>query len=156
MNQPWIAGFLGLLVISSASGQVTPASPKKFTTRPIGGRSGVGAELTPPPEDPTTRFVTYFVLSESRGWTSADGKPITGKLIAFENGIVEMPKGSAQAAAVDPPANPTVTSAGKARLLVNNKPFEVPLARLSEADREFIENTRAAHAKKAAASTNEK
>jgi hypothetical protein len=150
MNASWIAASLGLLAISAAA-QVTPASPKKFTTRPIGSRSGVGAEVIPPPEDPKTRHITYFVLSESREWTSADGKPITGKLIAFENLVVDMPKGSAQADSPVPPVNPTVISAGKLRLLVNNKPFEVPLERLSQEDREFAENVRAAHAKKAAA-----
>lgn len=148
MNHPWTAGFLGLLFISSAAGQVTPASPKKFATRPIGSGSGAGVEITPPPDDPKTRYVTYCVLSESREWTSSDGKPISGKLIAFENLVVEMPKGSVQAPAPVPPAHPTVISSGKLRLLVNNKPFEVPLERLSQEDRDFAEKIRAAHAKK--------
>ena len=50
-----------------------------------------------------------------------------------------------------PPANPTVTRAGKVRMLVNQKPVEIALDRLSEADREFIGQLQVALAKKAAA-----
>ena len=144
-----IAALLGFLVISFASAQVTPAHPKKFTTRSIGERGASTSEILAPPEDPKVRHVTYFVLTDFRQWTSSDGKPLSGRLIAFEDLVVETPKGSDQPSAPVPPENPTVVAAGKLRLLVNNKPFELPLERLSQADQDFVETVRAAHAKKA-------
>ena len=50
-----------------------------------------------------------------------------------------------------PPTKPTVARGGKVRLLVNQKPVEIALDRLSEADREFIAQLQASLAKKAAA-----
>jgi hypothetical protein len=145
MNPFRHAGCLGWLIVSSATGQVTPAHPTNFKTRPIGDRAAIGGDLVPAPGKSTTRHITYFVLSESRQWTSSEGKPITGKLIAFEDQVVESTPEASETAPV-PPRHPTVIAAGKVRLLVNNKPFEVALERLSPPDREFIEKTRATHA----------
>ena len=72
-------------------------------------------------------------------------------MIAFEDLVAEAPKGSADPVMPAPPANPTVTRGGKVRLLVNQKPVETALDRLSEADREFIGQVQAALAKKSAA-----
>jgi hypothetical protein len=49
-----------------------------------------------------------------------------------------------------PPANPTVVKDGKARLLVDTRPYELPLDRLSQADRDFIEKIRTAAARTSA------
>jgi hypothetical protein len=47
-----------------------------------------------------------------------------------------------------PPAQSTLVQNDKIRLLVNRKPVEVALSRLSQADRDFMENMSAALAKK--------
>jgi hypothetical protein len=145
-----LAGLLGSHVVLSASAQVTPAHPKNFKTRPIGARGASATEILRPEEPPKVRQITYFVLADFRQWTSSDGRPLSGKLIAFEDLVVETPQGSELPSAAVPPEHPTVVAAGKVRLLVNNKPFEVPLERLSQTDRDFVEKLRAAHARKAA------
>ena len=146
MPAPSLLAFL--VVTPAAHAQVVPANPTKFKTRSIGGNTGGDVRVTPRDDGPDMRrFVTYLVLADSRTWTSADGKPVTGKLIAFEDLVVEVPAGSAEPPQPALPEHPTVVRAGKARLLVNNKPFEIPLARLSAPDREFIEAIRAARAK---------
>jgi hypothetical protein len=138
---------------------VIPATPGGFTTRVNGpgssslgvsgsGSSGLGITSRPKTQEKTVRTITYVALSEPRQWQSADGKSLLGKLIAFEDMTVEVklaPGQQPQPAA--PPAipdKPTVVRDGKARLLVDTKPFEVLLTRLSEEDQKFIENIRAA------------
>ena len=128
---------------------VAPASPKKFITRPLGNTASAGATIEQVrPEDSKTRYVTHLVLSEVRQWTSSDGKPLVGKLIAFEDLVAETPKGAAAPEPPTPPEHPTVVRGGKVRLLVNQKAFEVFLARLSAEDQTLVEQTRLAHAKK--------
>ncbi len=149
--------FSGFLVTSPAVAQVDfPAnptvSPKKFSTRPIGGGVNPGALVdsgTTP--NPNVRHITYIVLYEYRMWTSTEGKPLEAKLIAFEDLVVEAPKDAAEPVMPRPPAHPTVTREGKIRLLVGKKPVEIALDRLSQSDREFIDQMKAALAKKAAA-----
>lgn len=152
-----IAPLLGLLGTTYVFGQADfPANPmvtpKKFTTRPIGGGVNPGAVIdSAKTENPKVRYVTHVVLYENRMWTSAEGKPLEAKLIAFEDLIAEAPKGTAEPVMPAPPANPTVTRGGKVRLLVDKKPVEIALDRLSEQDREFVTQIQAALAKKAAA-----
>jgi hypothetical protein len=86
-------------------------------------------------------------LSELRPWISSDGKTILGRLIAFEDVTIETPKG-APVPEFTPPPDPTVVKEGKARLLVKNKTYVLPLTRLSQDDRDFIESVRAATANK--------
>ena len=57
-----------------------------------------------------------------------------------------MTEGNAAPLAV--PKNPTVVREGKARVLVNAKPFEIALDRLGAEERKFIEETRSALAAK--------
>ena len=153
-----IARILGLFLTSSVFGQSEfPANPmvtpKKFTTRPIGGGVNTGAVIdSAKTENPKVRYVTHIVLYENRMWTSTEGKPLEAKLIAFEDLVAEAPKGTAEPVMPAPPANPTVTRGGKVRLLVDKKPVEIALDRLSEQDREFIGQIQAALAKKAAES----
>lgn len=84
-------------------------------------------------------------------WSNKEGKPLEAGLIAFEDLVAEVPKGSAEPVMPDPPANPTLIRDGKIRLLVKQKPVEIAIDRLSQADREFIDQMKAALAKKAAA-----
>jgi hypothetical protein len=157
MKIPRVPVFLVLLGVTQALAQVDiPANPmvtpKKFKTRSVGGGVNPGATVDPGPSaNPNVRYVTHIVLCDYRMWTSTEGKPLEAKLIAFEDLVAEAPKGSAEPVMPAPPANPTVTRGGKVRLLVNRKPVETALDRLSEADREFIGQLQAALAKKAAA-----
>jgi hypothetical protein len=84
-------------------------------------------------------------------WTSTEGKPLLGKLIAFEDLVAEAPKGAAAPAMPSAPDKLTVTRGDKIRLLVNQKPVEVGMERLCTQDREFVAQIEAAVAKKAAA-----
>jgi len=139
-----------VLIAFSASlplrAQVVPATPKKFETRGIGdGFKGGGAVNVAPPRTQTTvRTVTHIVLGEPRQWKMSDGKFFAGKLIAFEDIVME---GNAAAAPVVP-KKPTVVRDGKARVLVNAKPYEVALDRLGAEEQKFIEDTRASIAAK--------
>jgi hypothetical protein len=91
------------------------------------------------------RYTTHVVLSESRIWTSAEGKPLEAKLLAFEDLVVEKAQGNETPDLPEPPKHPTVVRDGKVRLLIGKKPVELPLARLSQADRDFVERIRRAH-----------
>jgi len=146
-----IEGMIGLLLVCGISAQgVTPTAPKRMITRPTGGGSSGGISVVDPPADSKVRHTTHIVLAESRQWTSTDGKTLQAKLLAFEDIVVETPK-DAQPAAPVPPATVTVIRAGKIRLVSEQKPFELALDRLSQADRDFVEVIDAAHAKKPAA-----
>ncbi len=152
----WLAS-LGTAAVLPALAQVEiPANPmvtpKKFATRSVGGgvNPGVAIDSTKPANS-TQRYVTHIVLYDNRYWTSSEGKPLEAKLIAFEDLVAEAPQGSAEPVMPTPPKNPTVTREGKVRLLVNKKPVEIALDRLSVADREFIDQMKAALVKKAAA-----
>lgn len=140
---------IGLLAAAGSAQVVLPPHPKQTSIRPLGG----GVNVRPQEEKKPTavkRYVTHLVLSESRIWRSADGKTLEGKLIAFEDSVTEAPANAAQPPAPEPPQNPTVVRADKARLLVNGKAFEIPLLRLVKVDQDFIEQVRAGHAKRAA------
>ena len=147
-----IEGGIGLLLVCASCAQgVMPTTPRRTITRPTGGGSSGGVSIvTPdPPADTKVRHTTHIVLAESRQWTSTDGKTLQARLLAFEDLVVETPKG-AQPAAPVLPANVTVIRVGKIRLASEQKPFELALERLSQADRDFVESVNAAHAKKPA------
>ncbi|MEX1115230.1 MAG: hypothetical protein WEB53_08265 [Akkermansiaceae bacterium] len=150
-----MVGVFGSVIISPAWSQlVVPAHPKKFTTRPIGSGNSGGVAVDVVPRESAkavARYVTHIVLYDDRMWTSTEGKPLLGKLIAFEDLVAEAPKGAAAPAMPSAPDKPTVTRGDKIRLLVNQKPVEVGMERLCTHDREFIAQIEAAVAKKAAA-----
>lgn len=152
MKAIYLAGFFGLWISTPVISQVVvPAHPKKFTTRPLGNGGGVAVDVQPrEPTKSVVRYVTHIILFDDRMWTSTEGKPLSGKLIAFEDLVAETPKGAAAPVMPSAPEKPTATRGGKIRLLVNKKPVEVALARLSESDREFVSQIEAALAKKAA------
>lgn len=136
----------------AAQGQVvSPTTGKKFHTRTIngsGGNNGISINAaTVKPAASKARLVSYFSLSDVRQWKSADGRSLLGSIIAFEDAVVEIdaatPAAAREAAQKAPapalPAKPTLLRDGKVRLLVNNQPFEVQLATLSDEDRKFVE-----------------
>lgn len=147
--------FLGLPGLLPVSAQLDVpdnpmVNPKKFTTRPIGG--GVNAGITVEPgKAPATkvRYTTHIILYQNRMWSNTEGKPLEAGLLAFEDLVAESPNGKAAPIMPEPPKNPTLIRDGKIRLLVKQKPVEIALDRLSVADREFIDQMKAALAKKA-------
>ena len=143
MNAFLPAAVFGLLATLPLAAQVAiPATPKKFDTQRIGdaasGGSTVNAAPVKPP--PIVKTITHIVLGEPRQWKMTDGKSYLGKLIAFEDIVVV---GNAPAT-LTVPKNPTVVREGKARLLLESKPYEVPLQNFGAEERKFIEETRAA------------
>lgn len=146
---------LVLAVALPAGGQVvSPTTGKKFETRTIngsGGNGGVSVNAVAPPPVAKARLVSYFSLSDVRQWKSTDGKSLLGSIIAFEDAVVEVEAANAAAAreavqkapAATLPAKPTLVRDRKVRLLVNQKPVEVPLERLSDEDRQFVEDLKA-------------
>lgn len=134
---------VGIFWPAETWGQVVPAHPGRFVTRPVGPVSpGPGVTVVPRNPEPKVRQVTYLILSEERQWLSTEGKQVTGKLIAFEEVVVEGVKGDVPLPQPALPSHPTVVREGKVRLLVNRKASEVPLERLVEPDREFVEKVR--------------
>lgn len=127
-----------------AAAQVVPAHPRQPVARPIGGGLSGGSTVEPSPKAPAKkRVVTHVLLSAERVWTSTDGRTQTGKLIAFEDSVVEVAADAPEPPPPAPPDHPTVVRDGKARLLIGKKAFEIPLTRLVAADRGFIEQVRA-------------
>ena len=145
MKSLHIAVALALTAPLGVRGQVVPATPTKFTTRAIGDNttsSSVGVATVKP--QIATRTITHIVLGAPRQWKLVDGKSFIGKLIAFEDIVVETQKGPAPATAPAIPAKPTLVRNGNARFFVNSKPYELPVARLGPDERKFIEETREA------------
>ena len=136
----------------SAWGQSVPALPKKMENRTINGGGTASVGVVPVKPQSTVRTVTYIALGDVRQWKSSDGRTILGKLIAFEDLVVEIKAepGTQPAPAAPPtlPAHPTVVREGTARLLVDKKPFVVALDRLSEEDQKLIGTISAALAAK--------
>ena len=135
---------------------VVPANPGKFTPRPIGGGVSPGVEVIPkdPPKPASARYTTHIVLSDARIWSATDGRTIQGKLIAFEDLVAEVPKGATEPAIPPRPARPTAIRGGKARLMVNQKTFEIELSKLSQPDQDFIRQIESGIEKQAAAKPN--
>lgn len=130
----------GLLLASGLWAQMTvPATPKRMVTRSGNNMGGVSITSSDVAGDQKVRYTTHLVLSDARQWTSTDGKTLQAKLIAFEDIVVETPKGAAQPPAPTPPPTLTVIRAGKIRLVSNQKVFELALERLSRGDRDFVE-----------------
>jgi hypothetical protein len=147
------AWLILLAVATPLSAQVVlPSTGKKFDTRPVNGNAGnaaVNINSTTQPAPPTkTKLTSYFLLGDPRQWKSTDGRSLLGTIITFEESVIEFeaanPAAAREAVAKAPPAKmpdkPTLIREGKVRLLVNQKPVEVPLERLSEEDRKYVED----------------
>lgn len=141
MNAPLQSGLCLLLAAcASAFAQVVPTTPGKFKMKPLGETgASAGISSAPKPAETTYRQITHIALSPPRQWKSSDGKSLLGKLIAFEDVIVET-KGAAPDPSATPamPATITVVRDGKARLLVNSKAYEISLDRLGDDERKFV------------------
>ena len=126
-----------------------PKTPTAFEPRNIDGSQDIQPNIAPSrtKDEIVTRAVTHVVLGDQRQWASADGRTIDGKLIAFEDLLLESKKGVAPAMP-DPPKHPTVVRDGKIRLSVNQKPVVIALSKLSVADQEYVEKIRVRHAVK--------
>jgi hypothetical protein len=140
MKAIFTLGFGILLLAGQGLAQKTLPPPPGYPGKPrtTGGTGGV--QILPRDDSrEQTKYTTRIMLSDSRSWTSSDGKLLEGRLIAFEDLVVEAPKGAEPPAPPKPPEKPTVIRDGKIRLqLANRKIVEIPLDRLSEADREFV------------------
>jgi hypothetical protein len=142
-------------MVGAATAQmVLPGGTKNPGNRSIGGsiNGGVnpGTTVNRNQEQPKKRYTTHIVLAESRIWRNIDGRTLEGKLLAFEDVVVEVPAGGAEPPAPVPPANPTVVRNGKIRLQVGQKIFELALTSLVKVDQDFVEGIRAGIAKKTA------
>ena len=154
-------GVAAGLCLQGVTAQVVPTTPTKFGKRGVGSLTDGGGSatmgLSPQSTKPQTviKEISYISLSDARQWTNTDGKAIVGKLIAFEQmeQVLTSAQGAASTATPVLPARPTVIRQGSVRLLVQQKAFELPLDKLSQADRDFITELDAAIAKKAAAET---
>jgi len=136
--------LLGLFATGALAQRDVPPPPGvNIKPRAIDGGGQGGIEVVPK-APPKVRYTTHIVLSESRTWTSSDGKPLEAKLLAFEDLVAEAAEGATPPAVPEPPKHPTVVRGDKVRLLVGKKPVEVPLSRLSQADQDFIERIRRA------------
>lgn len=136
--------------LPAAAQVAAPSTPRKFETRSVNGAGGsTGVSITPASQPSNTtkvRLVSYFSLSDTRQWKSSDGRSLVGSIIAFEDAVTEVdaatPAAAKAAAQKAPPATPparyTLVRDGRVRLLVNHKPFEVMLERLSDEDRKFV------------------
>lgn len=149
---------LALLLLAAlpVSAQVVnPATGKKFETRTIngsGGNNGVSINTTAKPAPPTkTKLTSYFIVGEPRQWKSTDGKSLLGTIIIFEDAVIEFEAATPAAAreavekapAPKMPEKPTLVRDARIRLLVNQKPVEIPLERLSEEDRQYVDDLNA-------------
>ena len=141
---------LGVCAMSLPAQVAIPATPKKFKVRAAGSSTASVGNVTPPATRSTstlgkTKYTSYLSISPPRQWQSTDGKSLLGSLIAFEDVVTYLTAGETAPPLTAPPTL-TVVKDGKARLLIDNKPYELPLERLSQADRDLIEKTRAAFA----------
>jgi hypothetical protein len=131
---------------------ILPTTGKRFDTRTINGNSGVNINNAAQPAPPTkTKLTSYFMLGDPRQWKSTDGRSLLGTIITFEESVIEFdaanPAAAREAVEKAPPAKmpakPTLIREGKIRLLVNKKPVEIPLERLSDEDRKYVEDLNA-------------
>ena len=149
MKKRMMLVMMFLLTSVTAAQALTPGQGRKFDRGQGGDANSGGVSIVP--EDGAQKakasYKTFLVLADSRKWTSSDGKVIQAKFIAFEDMVGDEVKAGEKSLAT-PPANPTVVRGGKVRLLLNQKPVELAIGRLVQADRDFIEKIRVLHAKK--------
>jgi len=149
-----LSGIL-LVVTTTALAQIaTPTTPTKFGKRGISGGTSTGnasVNASTAPSEATARLTSHYSFGELRQWKSTDGRSLLGKMIAFEDAVIELKRptaAEAQSAAMaapapKPPEKFTLLREGKIRLLVNNKPYEVPLDKLSADDQAFARQVEA-------------
>lgn len=145
--------MISLLTGVTGAQVLIPGQGRNFNRRQGGDANSGGVTIVPEDgaQKAKTSYKTFLVLADSHAWTNSDGKVIQAKLIAFEDMLGDEAKSGEKSLAI-PPVNPTVVRGGKVRLLLNQKPVEVAIDRLVQADRDFIEKIRVLHTKKTPAS----
>ena len=145
-NLPMFGAGLLAFFPCTALAQVSPTTPTRFNTKPVGAATSTnGASINPPATVTSIRQVIYLTLSPLRQWNSIDGKSLMGKLIAWEETVTTTrgaPPPAAGSAAIA--TNPTVVKNSKIRLLIESKAVEVPLERLAADERKFIQDLQTA------------
>jgi len=145
--------FLGFTTLAMAQ-IATPTTPTKFGKRGVSGGASTGnasVNASTSPAEATARITSHYSFGESRQWKSTDGRSLVGKMIAFEDAMIEVKRPTATEAqsaviaapAPKPPEKFTLLREGKIRLLVNNKPYEVPLDKLGAEDQAFARQVEA-------------
>jgi hypothetical protein len=155
MKYPLLGVLIGWTMATAAFGQIVmPGGAKNPGNRSIGNtvNGGVdgGATISGKQTPPKKRYTTHIILAETRIWRNADGRTKEGKLLAFEDVVVEVPGDVAETPMPVPPANPTLVRNGKVRMLIGKEIFEVAVSSLVKIDQDYIEGIRASLAKKAA------
>jgi len=130
--------LLGVATPKNQAQTATPASPKKFETRKNGSTtekgstagtgSSVGLVSAGKKQEP--KIITYTVLTKVREWENISGKKMRARLLAFPS-PGETSKNTQLIVIRDQ----------KVRFLMsyNNTPAIYPLEKLSDFDREYIE-----------------
>ncbi len=119
-----MAGLLLIMASTVARAQIViPATPKKFVTRNTGGDQPQVTVTQPAP-----RILQRIYVTPLRNWSNAEGQTMLGRLMAF-------------AAPAPGEAGPVVVILeGKVKFFMpaTSKEVSYDLAKLSEADQEFI------------------
>lgn len=123
---------------SAAQREIPPPPGVSGKPRATGSTRDASQPVPRHEAEPEIRYLTRLILSESRLWTSTEGKQIEGRLVAFDNPPAGTPAGATPPVASEAPEKPTVIRDGGIRIqLANRKVIAIPLARLSGRDREF-------------------
>lgn len=125
---------LGQGAVEIPPSPVTPATPTGFETRGTGSGSGVGVRVKE--VERKVKKVHYIAVTESRVWTSADGRLVRAALLAYEQGPVRE----------DSSEPLTLVRDGKIRLLLEKRKqlVEYALEKLSKADQAHVKKLVAA------------
>ncbi len=127
-----IAFAIGAMTICSASAQAVPKGPPRNSpARGIsgggsfgGGGINIGPTAPDAPAEKQTVTVTYMALTDLRQWTSADGRSILARMVAFDAGDAEAGRA------------PVVVKDGAIRLLKDKREYVLPLEKLSAEHRD--------------------
>lgn len=108
---------------------ITPATPKAFKKRALGGSLGSSAVGVREPAKSKVVTKQFIAVSDLRDFVSTEGKKVRARLIAFEEGDATKAKRPL-----------TLIKESKIRLLVEGKatPSIIPLTRLREEDQDFV------------------
>ena len=131
--------FVVTVICPPGESVVFGADPVSEARKKLMERTGGGTGIvTPGKRQPPQVIKTYITyVSPDREWTSADGRTMQGRLLAYS-----APKPGEQGPVV-------VIQKEKIRLLRSGtkKPSEIPLKALSEVDQKYVKNIAEAAAK---------
>jgi len=146
--------LLGVVIPTSQAQTTVPASPKKFVTRKNGSGTGTGSSvgLVSSAKKQKPQIITYTALTKVREWENSDGKTMKARLLAFPS-LIENNNENI----TNKNTHFTVIRDQKIRFLMshNNKAIIYPLEKLSDFDREFIEEIAQAAARAASTTSSQ-